>query len=354
MKSKNKNVFPAAIVVVLIICSFLYYYYKNVYIVRKQQIMQESLKISGDAREFIIKNILFDENLIINENQKHNDIMAKLPIRFMPSDVKKYFEKFAGNYKNIKLNFNEIDGKDVKQAMVELMNGNEIVFKARFVRNSKPKIAIILDDWGYNDENLRYLEEIKYPFAVSVFPDHAYSKKTVSVANKNKKLVMLHLPMEPERKLPPEKNAIKINMSEGEIKYVLNKFFSELPFVAGVNNHQGSLATMDKRLMNIVMKTLKEKNVFFIDSLTSNKSVGFETAKEANVLTNKRDVFIDNKKEIEYNEGQIKLLKKIAKKKGYVIGIGHDDPVTLQTLQKNMPILEAEGYEFVYVSELLL
>ena len=165
---------------------------------------------------------------------------------------------------------------------------------------------------------------------------------------------MLHLPMEPKRKLPLEKETIMVSMSEGEIKFILDEIFSNIPFVIGVNNHQGSLATTDKRTMDIVMKILKEKNVFYIDSLTDSKSIAFKTAREINLLTNKRDVFIDNKKEIEYNEGQIGQLKKVAKKKGYAIGVGHDDPVTLQALQKNMPILEMEGYEFVYVTELLL
>jgi len=222
------------------------------------------------------------------------------------------------------------------------------------VRNSKPKIAIILDDWGYNTENFAYLESINYPLAISVFPAHAYSKEAAVIANKNRKLVMLHLPMEPKRKLPLEKETIMVSMSEGEIKFILDEIFSNIPFVIGVNNHQGSLATTDKRTMDIVMKILKEKNVFYIDSLTDSKSIAFKTAREINLLTNKRDVFIDNKKEIEYNEGQIGQLKKVAKKKGYAIGVGHDDPVTLQALQKNMPILEMEGYEFVYVTELLL
>lgn len=354
MKNRNKNILPAVLVIILIIGSIFYYYYKKVYIPKKEEILKQKVKISKEAREFAVKNILFDEYLIINENQNHTDIMAKLPIRFKPVDIKGYFEKFISGYKDVRLNFIEINNKNIKQALIELLHKDELIFKARFIRNSKPKIAIILDDWGYNNENFAYLEEIRYPFAISVFPGHAYSKEAAILANKNKKLVMLHLPMEPKRKLPLEKDTIKTNMSEAEIRFILDKIFSKLPFIMGVNNHQGSLATTDERVMGIIMRILKEKNLFFIDSLTDNKSVAFKTAKEINLITNKRDVFIDNQKEIEYNEGQIEQLKKVAKKKGYAIGVGHDDPVTLQALQKNMPLLESEGYEFVYVTELLL
>jgi len=354
MKNKKNNILPSFLVIALIITAFIYFYYKKVYVPQKEEIEKQNAKIARDARQFVIKNIVFDEYLILNENQNQNDIMAKLPLRLKPVDIKNFFEKFIENYKDIKINFNEINNENIKQASIELLNNDEIIFKARFVRNSKPKIAIILDDWGYNKDNIAYLEKIKYPFAVSVFPEHIYSKEIANLAIKNKKLVMLHLPMEPKRKLPPERNTLKINMSEGEIRYILNKFISEMNFIKGVNNHQGSLATTDKRLMNIVTKVLKENNLFFIDSLTDKQSIAFEIAKENNLLTNKRDVFIDNKKEFEYNEQQIEQLKKIAKKKGYAIGIGHDDIITLQALEKNMPLAETEGYEFVYITELLL
>lgn len=354
MKNRNRNFLPAVFIIILIICCLVYYYYKNVYIPKKDKISEQNTKISMEAREFAISNILFDEYLIVNENQKQNDIIAKLPVRFKPIDIKEHFEKFIVGYKDIKLNFTEINNVNIKQALIELLRNDKLIFKVRFVRNSKPKIAIIIDDWGYNNKNFNYLIEIKYPFAISILPNHVYSKNAAMLAIKNKKLIMIHLPMEPKSKLSLEKNTIKVNMAEGEINFILDRIFSEMPFIKGVNNHQGSLATTDKRTMDIVMKILKSKKIFFIDSLTDNNSVAFKSAKEINILANKRDVFIDNEKEMEYNEGQIEQLKKVAKKRGYAIGIGHDDLVTLQSLQKNMPLLESEGYEFVYVTELLL
>ncbi|MCX8094394.1 MAG: divergent polysaccharide deacetylase family protein [Candidatus Goldbacteria bacterium] len=353
MKNRNKNIIPAVIIIILIVCCFFYYYYKKIYIPEKEIILEQNIKISNAAREFVIKHILLDENLIVNENQNHNDIMAKLPLRYNPTDINNYFKNFISSYKNIKFNFSEINNENIKQALIELFYNEQLIFKVRFVRNSKPKIAIILDDWGYNNDNFKYIEEIKYPFTISILPGLIYSKDAAYLANRNKKLVMLHLPMEPKRKLPLEKDTIKVNMSDGEIRYTLNKILSEIPYIKGVNNHQGSFATTDKRIMNILMSILKEKNLFFIDSLTDESSIAYKSARENKILTNKRDIFIDNQKKVEYNEVQIDKLKKVAKKKGYAIGIGHDDYITLQVLQKNMPLLESEGYEFVYVTELL-
>jgi polysaccharide deacetylase 2 family uncharacterized protein YibQ len=47
----------------------------------------------------------------------------------------------------------------------------------------------------------------------------------------------------------------------------------------------------------------------------------------------------------------MKLASK-AKSNGSAIGIGHDRPATIAVLKEMIPKLEADGFEFVYVSEL--
>ena len=57
--------------------------------------------------------------------------------------------------------------------------------KKRIVRIQPPhapaveigKIAIVLDDWGYNLNNLPILKQIKYPMTLSILPNLAYSKR---------------------------------------------------------------------------------------------------------------------------------------------------------------------------------
>ena len=36
------------------------------------------------------------------------------------------------------------------------------------------KIAIVIDDWGYNRNNLFLAEQIKYPLTMAVLPNHNY------------------------------------------------------------------------------------------------------------------------------------------------------------------------------------
>ena len=47
---------------------------------------------------------------------------------------------------------------------------------------------------------------------------------------------------------------------------LLEKNIESVPGLSGVSNHQGSKATEDKRVMEIILKDLKKRNLFFFDS----------------------------------------------------------------------------------------
>ena len=51
-----------------------------------------------------------------------------------------------------------------------------------------------------------------------------------------------------------------------------------VPYSDGVNNHMGSRATADAALMARVMKVLRERNLFFIDSRTTASSAAVTAA----------------------------------------------------------------------------
>jgi polysaccharide deacetylase 2 family uncharacterized protein YibQ len=353
LMSKKSNILPALLVLALIAAAAGYFYYKNVYM-PKIKAQEESIKnIAADAKKFLIRDILIDELLMLSADDARGEYMAKLPMRFSTSDIKKLFNDFAAAHKGASSECSEINNGGANTAVVSIIFNADTICKIRLVRNTKPKIAVILDDWGYSSKDFGFLESLKYPYSVSVLPGLAYSKKAAQEAYKNKKEILLHMPMEPKKKMPLEKLTVKINMSEGEVRGIVDRLTEEIPYSTGVNNHEGSLATEDPRIMKIVLNELKARRLFFIDSLTAPKSVARKTATELGVLANARDVFIDNTKEIEYTEKQINKLKAVARKKGWAIGIGHDNPVTLRALEKNMPLFEEEGFEFVYAAELV-
>jgi len=159
--------------------------------------------------------------------------------------------------------------------------------------------------------------------------------------------------MEPHEKLRLEKNTIMNNMDEAKIKNILDIDLEAIPHVKGASNHMGSSATENTNTMTVVLKDLKSRRMYFLDSFVSSTSVCANLAKEIGVGFARRDVFLDNSLDREYIKSQISKLKARAAARGYAIGIGHDRRVTLEVLAEVIPEIEKEGYRFVFVSDLL-
>jgi polysaccharide deacetylase 2 family uncharacterized protein YibQ len=215
------------------------------------------------------------------------------------------------------------------------------------------RIAIVLDDWGYNNNNLEILGQIKYPFTASILPNLNYSRQVAEELHARGFEIILHLPMEPNEKYRLEKNTIMTSLDDKTITKIIDLDLKSITYAVGVSNHMGSAATQDPRTMAIVFKELKNKHVFFLDSFVTPKSVCSALSTKIGIGFARRDVFLDNIEEAEYIKGQIYKLKSRAKTKGYAIGIGHDRRITLEVLREVMPQLEKEGYKLVFLSELV-
>jgi uncharacterized protein len=217
----------------------------------------------------------------------------------------------------------------------------------------KGKIAIVIDDWGYHLDNLRIARQIKYPFTASVLPRVGYSRVAAEELHGLGFEVILHLPMEPHEKYSLEKDTILVSSSEQDIINTIAQDLADLRYAVGVSNHMGSSVTEDPRVMSIVLRELKRRNLFFLDSLVSSHSICSDLAPGIKVKFIKRDIFLDNKEDADYIKVQMYKLKRKAQAYGYAVGIGHDRKVTLEVLREIMPEFEKEGYKFVFVSELV-
>lgn len=214
------------------------------------------------------------------------------------------------------------------------------------------KIAIILDDWGYNLRQVPYLASVRQPFTVSILPGLAHSADVAQAAKRSGHEVMLHLPLEAEdAHAPREAGTILTTMSKQEVLQQVDKSLAAVPFVSGVNNHQGSKATEDPRLMETIFSRIKRRNLYFVDSMTGH-SVCAQVARQVHLKFGQRSIFLDNEGDPAKIRAQLTQLAAVAAKKGKAIGIGHDRPVTLRVLQESLPELEHAGYELVPASRI--
>jgi len=164
---------------------------------------------------------------------------------------------------------------------------------------------------------------------------------------------MLHLPLEPYGdQNAVEEGTIRIDMDEKQIVGLMDSAIDDVPYIKGISNHQGSKATSDEATMVVIMKRLKKKNLFFLDSFSSNKSVCRDVAKKTRVKFAQRNIFLDNDESYDSIKENLYKAYEQAIAKGSCIAIGHDRPTTLKVLKDIMPELEEKGIKFVKVSEL--
>jgi len=217
-----------------------------------------------------------------------------------------------------------------------------------------PKVAIVVDDFGYNVNNVDRLFAIKRTVTFSILPNLPYSKRIAEAASSKGYQAILHLPLESHDKAAPaEIGTIKTDMSEKEILALLEKDIASVPGLSGVSNHQGSKATEDKRCMSIILSDLKKMSLYFFDSLVTDKSICRQAAADIGVPYAKRDIFLDNENNPEYIEKRMLSLKRAAFKYGSIIAVCHDRKNTITVLNKMMPELASEGIQFVNLSEMV-
>lgn len=216
------------------------------------------------------------------------------------------------------------------------------------------KVAIVLDDWGYNTNNVSDLFNIGEPITISVLPNLPFSKKIASQAAGNNIEAILHLPLEPnDSNKPPEKDTIYTYMNQKDVLSRLESALDSVPGAKGVSNHMGSKATEDEKLMRLIFTRLKKNKLYFLDSLVTNNSVCWKVASKVGIKFTERSVFLDNNNNPEYIMVQLRQLLKISKLKGTGVGIGHDRALTIKTLKEMLPVFKREGVKLVYLSELV-
>jgi polysaccharide deacetylase 2 family uncharacterized protein YibQ len=79
--------------------------------------------------------------------------------------------------------------------------------------------------------------------------------------------------------------------------------------------------------------------------------VAADVARELNVKTATRQVFLDDVQTESSVHRQLAKLSAAARTSGVAIGIGHPHDVTLRVLAKEQPRLRAKGFRFVRASE---
>nr|WP_245217424.1 divergent polysaccharide deacetylase family protein [Rheinheimera maricola] len=217
---------------------------------------------------------------------------------------------------------------------------------------TEARIAIIIDDIGYQKTD-QQLIDLPFALTFAVLPHTPYGQRAAKRAFQQQKDVMLHMPMEANTGKLTDPGALTVAMSKQQIRHSLQQALADIPYAIGINNHMGSLYTAQAQPMAWTMEYLSQRQLFFVDSLTTPNSQAAKYARHFGVTNLSRHVFLDNVQTEAAIAKQFEQLLSIARKRQYAIAIGHPYPQTYQFLRKNLPKLRQQGIELVSISSLL-
>ncbi len=218
----------------------------------------------------------------------------------------------------------------------------------------EPRMVLIIDDMGYNLKRGEAALALPGAVTYSILPYTPYAKKFAVDAHDSGREVMLHVPMANTAAKALGPGALTPEMEREAVMSGLNQALDATPHVSGINNHMGSLLTSMNEPMQWVMDTLKAQDLYFIDSLTTIKSVGWKKARENQVPYLKRHVFLDHQSNEAFIHGQFQRALNIANKFGFVVVIGHPYPETSAYLARILPDLKKLGVRLVPASAIIL
>jgi len=221
--------------------------------------------------------------------------------------------------------------------------------------NAGPLVAIVIDDMGVDRGRTRRAWNLPGPLTLSFL---TYSKEIVQQmadARKNGHELLLHVPMEPSSPdIDPGPNVLITGMPREEILANLNWTLDQADGYVGINNHMGSRFTSELAGMTVVMETLKERGLLFLDSVTSPKSAGRVAAKTAGVPFIARNIFLDHVDDVDEIKRRLEQTADLAKRRGHAVAIGHPRDATIEALEPWLKDLRSQGIQLAPLSAILM
>jgi len=224
-------------------------------------------------------------------------------------------------------------------------------------QGSKPPravIGLIIDDLGDRLEDGRRVISLPGAVTCAILPQTTFSHRLAVLAHAAGKEVMLHQPMQAVNGKAMGPGGMSMAMSRNELAKTLEANLASVPYAQGVNNHMGSLLTQHPGDMAWFMEALDAHGgLFFVDSVTTSRSVARRIAAEYRIPNLRRNIFLDHTRDPQKILHQFVHLIEEAHSVGSALAIAHPYPETLAFLQRVLPQLAGFGVELVPVSELI-
>lgn len=219
--------------------------------------------------------------------------------------------------------------------------------------NAGPSLILIIDDIGNNLAAGMRAAALPGKITLAVMPYTPHGSRIAEAGYSTGQEIMLHMPMSNQSGMNLGPDGLTADLDQSEITHRLRRALTDVPYIKGINNHTGSELTELAEPMEWVMYELSNYPLYFIDSMTTAKSVAFDTARRFSIPALKRHVFLDNVREAIAIDQQFQQAVRIAQQEGLAVAIGHPYEETLDYLEQALPALKKAGVELHFASELL-
>ncbi|MFN0024148.1 MAG: divergent polysaccharide deacetylase family protein [Parvularculaceae bacterium] len=219
-------------------------------------------------------------------------------------------------------------------------------------RRAPPRIVVVFDDVGIDRRGFDTLMALPGPLTLSFLPYANEVQAMADAARARGHAILLHLPMEPSGGADPGPGALTASMSNSELFAALGANLAQFDGYSGVNNHMGSKLTRDEQAMKRILAFLDSRALFFLDSLTTGKSVASAAGNAVGAEVLVRDLFLDAEPGRQAVRRQLALAEKIAAETGYVIAIAHPRADTLAEIGPWLTSAPARGFRLETITGL--
>ncbi len=226
--------------------------------------------------------------------------------------------------------------------------------------SERPRIALVIDDVGYQWVQDQRLLGLDSRVALAIIPDAPHATELAVRAARQGRAVLLHLPLgglvhdNCERGL----TCLGVDWSVERMRDQLEQQLERVPGAVGLNNHQGSQFTRNPEAVRRLLRALSQVEqttaapMIVLDSRTVADSQLERLARDAGFPALRRRVFIDHQDEPEAIRRAWQDLLDQARYHGSAVAIGHPRANTVDFLAKALPRLDQDGVTLVTIREL--
>ena len=330
---------------------------QNVFLI-DQIIRSQFFEIGIPPRDILSRRSLSkrEGDLAWEESLMNVRLPRPLPSSLIEENFKRSLSKLGKP-----ISIRSVVGKDSLQLEIAVQNRTTHRITFSYAKPSlpkiaaRPKVAIVIDDLGGENQISQEIVHWNIPLTLSILPFTPYSKTLAQQAHQRGKEIILHLPMEPQGYpgTKPGEGVLLQRMDEEKLLGQLSKDLEAVPYIKGVSNHMGSRLMEDPTKLKVIMKELKRRDLFFLDSRTTPQTMGLQTAKSVGLRAAERSLFLDHSQDPEEIKEQLEKLVQLSRETGKAIGIGHPHPSTFKSLKEMIPRMKEKGIEIVPLSSLV-